>query len=306
MTYTIKLRHDGREFSAISSHKHQQVFARRISRPWLKVIILLHGFPDNNTSYVGVWPILAEAFPLTLLLAPAMRGYEPSSVGKDSEYRISDLANDVKAWLEQLGDLQGVPVHLVGHDWGAIAAYKTAMLFPELLTSMVTLAIPLMSNIKPWELAVKCPQQLYLSSYFFTMQYRFLYGPKFHGDYLDQLWRYWSPTWKFTEQDIGPVRETLAQPGVLDAATAYYRCLFRLANIKDRKWIVDFEKVPTLILGGEADGCMSSRLLEIQRGKLAGNPNVKVQTMAGLGHFLHREDPRKVGEAIVEWLKTHS
>lgn len=306
MTYTVKLRNDGREFSAISSHKQQQVFARRQSRPWLKVIFLLHGFPDNNTSYNGVWPILADAFPQALILAPALRGYEPSSIGKDSEYRTSDLAKDVKAWIEQLGDLEGVPVHVVGHDWGAITAYKTATMFPELLTSIVTLAIPIMSNIKPWELLVKCPKQIYLSSYFFTMQYKFLYRPKFHGDYLDQLWRYWSPTWKFTEEDIGPVRETLAQPKVLDAATAYYRCMFGVRNYQDTQWLPDFEKVPTLILGGEVDGCMSSKLLKIQRKKLAGNPNVKVQTMAGLGHFLHREDPKKVAEAIVDWLKTHT
>lgn len=304
MSHTVKLNHDGREFSAISSHRPQQVFARPQNRPWLKVIILLHGFPDNNTSYEGVWPVLTRAFPQALLLAPALRGYEPSSIGKDADYRVSDLAKDLKAWVELLGDLKDVGVHVVGHDWGAITTYVAAMKYPELFTSIVTLAIPMMANIKPWELLLKCPQQIYLSSYFFTMQFRALYGPKFRGEYLDDLWSYWSPTWKYGEDDIGSVRKTLAQTGVLDAATAYYRCLFR--NRKETKWFVDFEKVPALILGGEEDGCMSSKLYEIQKSKLSGNPHVKVQTMAGLGHFLHREDPVKVGEAIVEWIQSHT
>lgn len=306
MPYTVKLAHEGREFSAISSHKYQQVFARRQSRPWLRVIFLLHGFPDNNTSYEGVWPVLSQAFPEALILAPAMRGYEPSSTGSDYDYRSSDLARDVKSWIEQLGDLLGASVHLVGHDWGAIAVYKTATLYPELITSVVAMAIPLMSNIRPLELVWKCPRQLYLSSYFLTMQFKFLYGPRFEKDYLDELWRYWSPTWKFTEKDIELVRKTLAQPGVLEGTTAYYRCMFRILNIQDRRWLPDFNKVPTLLLGGEVDGCMSSQLYEIQKQKLAGKPNVKVQTMANLGHFLHREDPAKVGEAIVDWLKQHS
>ncbi len=81
---------------------------------------------------------------------------------------------------------------------------------------------------------------------------------------------------------------------------------FRVLNIQDQKMVGGFRKVPTLILGGEVDGCMSSQLLDIQRNKLAEIPMSEFRPWQDLGHFLHREDPHKVGEAIVDWLKNHT
>lgn len=299
--------HNGRlAFSAWSTHS--QLAVQNLAR-FERLLVLIHGFPDNNDSYHSVMPLLEHHYGSNVLVvAPLLRGYERLSQVDDREYRMVDIAQDVKAWITEIVPNGEIPVHLVGHDWGAIIAFKTASLYPELITSMVTLAIPYISNLKPWEMAWHAPQQLYLSSYFMTMQFKWLYSFKF-GDlgvpgYLDQLWLYWLPDWDF-RAEITSVRATLGEQGVLDAATAYYRNLFRAHNFAERKWLVDFNKVPTLILGGEKDGCMTLALFELESRVLAPLPHVKVQLLSGVGHFLHREDPTKVAELICDWFEKY-
>lgn len=303
-THKITLRSGPYSFSAWSSHPESQLSPEHYDR----LILLLHGFPDNNDSYHEVVPILRRHFNSenVLTISPLLRGYEKSSLAPQNQYAMSDLADDVQAWILQLVPNKEVPVHIVGHDWGAIVAFKTASKYPTLVTSMVTLAIPYVTNLKPWHLIWYAPRQLYCLNYMITMQLAALYRSKFGNlatpGYLDSLWLYWSPGWNFDES-IESVRETLRQPGVLDAVTAYYRALLVRRN---RKWPVDFSQVPTLILGGEKDGCMISELFELEARLLAPVALVKVQLLSGVGHFLHREDPTKVGELISDWFDKYS
>lgn len=303
----ITLQHGNRTFSAWSSHPQ---LAITNPRSFERVIFFLHGFPDNNEGYENVTPIVAQHYKKkVLMIAPVMRGYEASSQGPDTEYKMSDLAGDLRAWILLIVPNKEVPVHLVGHDWGAIVTFKTASLYPELITSAVTMAIPYLANLRAWHYLWYAPRQIYCLSYFLTMQYAFLYRQKFGNlqvpGYLDELWSYWSPNWDFSKQ-IASVRKTLSEPGVLDSATAYYRNLFRPSIIKERKWIVDFEKVPTLILGGDNDNCMVPELYDLEAQLLASTPKVKVQLLSGLGHFMHREDPTKVTELICDWFDKYN
>ncbi|CAH2355020.1 hypothetical protein CLIB1423_20S02234 [[Candida] railenensis] len=307
--FTVKLFNGKRTFTTLSSLSDGDI----LKREYTSVIFLLHGFPDDNTSYNGVWPTLAKDFPQSLILSPMMRGYEQSSQGKDSEYSISDLSKDIYAWINQVVPPEKrstIPVHLVGHDWGAIAVFRASADYPDLIASASTLAIPYLANIPPYELIWKVPEQLYNSSYMVTMQLSILYKSALtnvagSNSYLDNLWRYWSPTWNFSPKDIADLKNTITQPGVADSITGYYRCVFNPFNLRQLKWRVDFNKVPTLILGGEKDGCMSKKLYNIEMEKFKNTANVKVQLLSNLGHFLQREDPQKVGEVISDWIKNH-
>lgn len=271
------------------------------------MIFLLHGFPDNNTTYNGVWDSLLTAFSndRVLLLAPAMRGYEPSSLGPDQDYKLSDHASDVMAWIDSIQP-GSVPVHVVGHDWGACIAYKTASLYPDSVTSMVCMSIPYLRKNRGWEYLLKVPIQMYYSSYMLTMQRESWYKPRFEksgpDSYLDSLWKYWSPGWNYPREDIESVRQTLSQKGVLDGATAYYRCMLNPRNIK-QVWSVDFAKVSTMIVAGENDQCMVSTLFKMDREKLKNEKNVLVKLVPRTGHFLQREDPKVVAEILIDWIQ---
>ena len=129
-------------------------------------VLLVHGFPDHARSWRFQLPALADAG--YRAVAPTLRGYEPSSQPADGDYHIVRMAEDVVAWIDDLG---GEPVHLVGHDWGAIIAYAVAALAPARLLSLTTLAIPHPGRLRSHGLR-QLPSQLRNSWYILFFQLR--------------------------------------------------------------------------------------------------------------------------------------
>ncbi|MFZ7088345.1 alpha/beta fold hydrolase [Curtobacterium sp. RRHDQ10] len=100
-------------------------------------VVLLHGFPANRTGWRAVTPALTEAG--LRCLAPDQRGY---SVGARPpgrrNYRRDWLVDDVLALIDRLDG----PVHLVGHDWGGLVAWRLAQRAPDALRSLTVLSTP--------------------------------------------------------------------------------------------------------------------------------------------------------------------
>ncbi|NLG55624.1 MAG: alpha/beta fold hydrolase, partial [Rhodococcus sp.] len=95
-------------------------------------IVLLHGFPQDSRSWEAVVPLLHKEGYRTV--APDQRGYSPGArPARRRDYRGEELVGDVVALIEAL-DVG--PVHLVGHDWGAAAAWQTANMHPELVRTL--------------------------------------------------------------------------------------------------------------------------------------------------------------------------
>lgn len=307
--YQIILEHGDRRFTTLSNLPQEQVLGN--GHKWDRLIIMLHGFPDTNTTFNPIWQDLEAAFgqEQLLLVAPKMRGYEPSSQGPESQYTVTEIADDVKCWIETLNPDGERPVHIIGHDWGAVIAYKTASLYPHLVTSMVTLAIPYLAETSALELLWYAPEQLYLSSYFLTMVSSRTYEPKLSDKncrYIRKLWRYWSPSYDLPDKVIREVGETFNERGVAQAASAYYRRVLDPVNlIESRRWPVDFSKVPTLILTGEEDGCMGIRLQQLEARKLKDIPQVEFKILPNQGHFLQREQPEQIARLAVDFLEKY-
>ena len=100
--------------------------------------LLAHGFPDSPATWRHLHgPLAAAGY---RVVSPAMRGYGPSDVPEDGRYEVTALALDLIELTAALGgDDRSV---LIGHDWGAIAAYGAAALSPNTWRAMVTLAVP--------------------------------------------------------------------------------------------------------------------------------------------------------------------
>ena len=304
--FDIKLHNGRRTFSTLSNLPETEVSGLQ----WDRAIILIHGFPDVNTTFNKAWPYLEDSFAgeKVLLLAPKLRGYEKSSIGPESEYALPYLAEDVKAWIEEINPGNKKPVHLLGHDWGAMVSFKTANLYPHLVTSIVTLAIPYLANLHLWDLLWYAPEQFYLSSYFLTMQIASVYRPKLteSNDYLKYLWKYWSPSYNTSKEEIDEIRNAFTKDNVVDAVTSYYRHLFRPFSLVKSRWPVDFNRVPTLILVGKEDGCMSPRIAELEKEKLKEFPKAEVKLLPNAGHFLQREQPEIVAKISIDFFEKYS
>lgn len=267
-------------------------------------VILLHGFPDHARTFRLQLPALAAAG--YRAVAPAMRGYEPSSQPQDGDYRLERLAEDVVAFIEQSGHAR---VHLVGHDWGAVVSYMVAARVPEKLLSLTTLAIPTPGLIVSQGLRA-LPQQILKSWYILFFQIRML--SDFVLEYRDWafvewLWRRWSPGWLLPAAEMAAVKDCFRQPGVKQASLGYYRALLSLRSMREVKETLRLLKtkiqVPTLAFTGENDGCMDTRLHDILMKPSAFPAGLEIVRVSGAGHFLHQERPELINRKLIEHLK---
>ena len=102
------------------------------------VVVLLHGFPELAFSWRHqIGPLATAGY---RLLVPDLRGYGDSDApGAAREYAIDVLARDVLGLLDHAGAEKAT---VIGHDWGADLAWKTAWLHPERVGAVGGLSVP--------------------------------------------------------------------------------------------------------------------------------------------------------------------
>lgn len=102
------------------------------------VVVLAHGFPELAFSWRHQIPVLADAG--YRVLAPDQRGYGGSSAPDDIEsYDIVHLTGDLIGLLDDIGVQRAA---VVGHDWGAVVAWNTALLHPDRVAAVSGLSVP--------------------------------------------------------------------------------------------------------------------------------------------------------------------
>lgn len=264
-------------------------------------VLCLHGFPDNRDSFAKQIQDLSEAG--YRVICPSMRGYEPSSQPSNGDYSLAALADDVFAWLDQLGLAQ---VHLIGHDWGALAGYTAVGRHPERFASFTALAIPPLRGLLP--AAFQHPKQFWLSRYIYGFQARKLAEWRNSRENFAQIetyWKAWSPDWDIPAAKIASIKQSFAQPGVMTAALGYYRALFAFASKRwrdSRRTAFKPIQVPSLILHGENDGCMAASLFPDAVHHANFTAGVDWAVLEHCGHFLHQELPQAVNPHILAFL----
>ena len=269
--------------------------------------LCLHGFPDAADTWRHLLPALAGAG--FRAVAPFMRGYAPTAIPADGAYHLGALVADAVALHEVLGG-DGNAV-LIGHDWGAEAAYGAAAFAPDRWRRLVTLAVPPAALD---EVLFSDYEQLKRFSYLFMFR-----DPAGFADmvvarddmaYLDKLWRDWSPGFQPGEH-LARVKQCLRQPANLAAALGYYRAegaagsAGQALGTADR-YAAEQQAVgrqapqPTLYLHGARDGCIGVDLARGAERFLA--PSSRMIVIEDAGHFLQLEKPGQVNDHILSWI----
>lgn len=247
------------------------------------LVLCAHGFPDSPHAWSEIGTALAAAG--YWVVAPFLRGYSPSEAGP-RDTTSEDLARDGAAWVEALGRQKA---HLVGHDWGAELAYGAVGVAPEKFSSLTCVAIPHRVRLKftfniAWGLR-----------HFGSLSLPWAESRFAANDFaeLEMLTRRWSPTWKFTAEDMAPVKACFREPGTVHAALGYYRA----AAIRTPAFLKPQVQVPTLVIAGTDDPAVAVRDYESTREHFA--KGFEVLAVRG-GHFCHREDPKPCIEALLK------
>ncbi len=253
--------------------------------PDAPLVLLLHGFPDTAHAWDQLRPqIAAEGY---YVVSPFMRGYAPSDAPSDARYDAETLGRDALALIDAFGKSQA---DLVGHDWGAMAAYHAAALDPSKVRRLVTLVIPHPATLK---LRLR---DLHRARHFGRLRRRSADRRVARDDfaYVDEIYARWSPTWTFADSDLEAVKNSFAAPGSLHGALGYYRDLeFRSP---------DYLKVPTqmpaLVFAGIEDGTTPLDAFDEDAGFGGGYQLEKLHA----GHFIHREQPDEFLRILLAFL----
>ncbi len=264
------------------------------------LVLCVHGFPDCAHTWRHLTPELVEAG--YRVVAPWQRGYAPTSVPADGQYQGGALAADLIALHEALGG-DGEAV-LIGHDFGATAAYGAAAYAPNRWRKVVTIAIPPAGAMAE---KIMSYDQLRRSwyAYFFQnpMADRIVAADGLA--FIDRFWKDWSPDYDAAD-DLVEAKAAIKAPEHLAAAIAYYRSMFgaiaqdeKLAQIQ--KAVAQSTPQPALYLHGVDDECMGIELAENAE-RFFPAAGSRVLRIEDAGHFVHLERPDVVNGAITDFL----
>src|SRR5262249_46376233 len=155
------------------------------------------------------------------VVAPYLRGYAPSTVARDGRYDAAALGGDLVALARHFSPT--APARLVGHDWGALAAYAACALAPRAFAQLCTIAVPHLRGLGPRMLR---PAQLRRSWYILFFQLPWLPERRIAArdmSFIDELWRSWSPGFAPPAEELAAIKQSFADPAHRDAVLAYYR-----------------------------------------------------------------------------------
>jgi len=273
------------EFSTISHAGQRYVVSLAGDGP---DIVLLHGFPDTPYSWSEAEAALVAAG--WRVTVPWLRGYHPDTIVSGRGYDPETLGRDALGLLDAIEARRAV---LVGHDWGALIAYVAAVLAPERLAAIVTLAIPYPSQLR------RTPATLWGARHFlgFKLPWGAWMCRRNDFAYLAKLYRRWAPGWSGPERDESLLRakQALSSEATLDGALAYYRALpLSPSRLFDRP-----PAVPGLVIGGTAN--LVDAELFTRSAALLPAPS-RALIVKGAGHWPHREKAAVVVPELLRFL----
>lgn len=266
------------------------------------LVLLLHGFPDHHLSWAQmVETLAAQGFHA---VAPAMRGFAPTGSGPDGCYQSWATGADAIALIDALGYEDAM---VIGHDWGAAAAYAAARQAPERISKLVTLSVPFGPQLGA--AFITNGDQQRRSWYMFYFQMPFAEAAIEFDDYafIDRLWAEWSPGYVAPAQDRAALKQMFAVDGVLKSTLAYYRQTFSAVPdhpdwVDRQSQIAGLIAAPTLYLHGANDGCIGVEVSDGMESYFSAGLHKVV--VPDSGHFLHLEQPDVVANHILTFIRS--
>jgi pimeloyl-ACP methyl ester carboxylesterase len=292
----IELRANGLRFVA-----HEYSDPKAAEAEHAPIVLCLHGFPDHARSFRHqVAPLVEAGY---RVVTPYMRGYAPTERPADGNYQTAALGRDVIGLIDALEVERAV---VVGHDWGALAAYAAAARAPQRISKLVSAAVPY--GLAFLTRFLSDHEQLKRSWYVYFFQTPVADGvvAADHCAFVRNVWQDWCPTWRLPDEEVDAVRDTIAKAGGVEAAIGYYRSMLSgagadpaLADEQAKLHAVPIE-VPTLYVHGDCDGCMHHSLADGMESMFPAG--LRKEVVIGAGHFLHQEKPELFNRLLLEFL----
>ena len=249
--------------------------------------LLLHGVPDNSSTWTGLAAALAGD---RVVLAPDLPGLGQSEV--HGPYDAQSVARVLAALV--LHATEGLPgdgrVDVVGHDFGGVVALALAGARPDLVRRLVVMSAPFRKIVVhraphiPFFAVPGVPEVALRAG-----------GRRLTTAMVRFAWR----------ADEPPVASLLdaaagyATPVRTKAMLGYYR-----AAVRQRVSLPDVAVERGLVVWGAADRVLTmSVAAATTRDLQRGTPDTTQLSIPGAGHWPHLEAPDAVVPAIEEFLR---
>ncbi|MGV1755073.1 alpha/beta fold hydrolase [Agrobacterium sp. CG674] len=251
------------------------------------VIVLLHGWPQSADEFSGLMSELAETY---VVYAPDLSGIGGTNA-PDQRWDKASLAEDMKSFVDALGVEDPL---IVGHDIGGMVAYAYGRLYPEEVSGVAVLDVPI-PGLAPWDLVAGSPQAWHFD---FHAQ-RGLAETLVTGKERDYL-RYFmdkvsAQPGVITDEAIKTYAEAYGTPDRLRAGFELYRS-FKEDIVFFQRKNEEF-KVPMLVVGAEFSTAAALPLMA-QSYAAQGVTNLRTLTVNQSGHWLAEEQAEPTLNAI--------
>lgn len=251
-------------------------------------VVLLHGFPQDSSSWAAVSHALNEAGYRTL--APDQRGYSPGArPPRRVDYTDRQLVDDVWALMDAAGLDQA---HVVGHDWGGAVAWWTAADRPDRVRTLSVFSVPHPAAVLAAMRRGRALRSWYLLVFLVPGLAERLLAPG-------------SGRWDWLMQDLPAERvshygQRMARPGAFTAALNWYRAMPTYA----RKPGVGAAMVtpPTLFAWGSKDPTTTPAAAEKSGDYVSGPYTYRV--LDGATHWLPETRTAEVADMLLAHLST--
>ena len=255
-------------------------------------VILLHGFPEFWFGWRHQLGALAAAG--YRVIVPDQRGYnlsdKPSGI---ASYDVDRLADDVVALAAHYTDQ---PFNLVGHDWGAVAAWWTATRHPEKVRRLAVLNCP---HPAIWRDAMdNDPVQRRASWY--VRAFRIPWLPEAllrAGNFRNALAALRQSKAPLSDDEAERYREAWRQPGALTATINWYRAILRRNFEPIRAGGIP---VPVQIIWGKLDPYALPALAEASKALCA---DARLTYLPDATHWVAHDEPDRVNALLLDFLK---
>lgn len=301
------------------------------------LVLLCHGFPESWYSWRHQLSALAAAG--YHAVAPDQRGYGQTDCPEPIEaYTILHLVGDMMGVLDALGEEDAV---IVGHDWGAVVAWRAALMRPDRFPAVIVLSMPYaprgpahgpQSTMRPTEAMRRMVGDHFFYQLYFqepglaeaelerdvrTTLRRVLYAASADASPAER----WKPIMPDPGSTLLPsMGDPHTLPGWLtESDVDYYRAEFKRTGFRgglnwyrnlDRNWelLAPFSGAtimqPTLFIWGEQDPVFEIPGMHTRFERMSHFiPNLHTVALADCGHWVQQERATEANQAMIAFLR---
>lgn len=247
-------------------------------------VVLLHGFPQRGASWDKVAAHLYAAGLRTF--APDQRGYSRGARPRGRRaYRVPELVADIVALIDRIGR----PVHLVGHDWGAVVAWSLAAERPDLVRTLTAVSVPhpgafLASMLRSSQAAKSWYMLL------FNLPGVVEQVARRRPELLEGALRRAG----MTREMVATFREEMVADGALPGGLGWYRAL----PFTDPRAGSTKVAVPTTMVWSTGDVALGRKGAELTERYVTGP--YRLEVVEGASHWLPDEEPARLARAVLD------